>query len=119
MNNDDLYIKGGENKLIRYYFYLSNGLNIINEFRNLFIGIVAIYIALKFTSVWWMVVMFVPSVIVLTVLGYYVVHKVSKVRDYLGTKFGSHYGIRNFNYAEESYKRLEEIRDLLQKNNKV
>lgn len=117
MEDESKYLIGGKNRMIRYYFYLSNGLGILNEFRNLFLGIIAIYIALKFENVVWMGIMFVPSLVALTVIGYYVVHHVSKIREWLGVKFGSHYGIKNFNYAKGQYELLLEIKDLLEKQN--
>lgn len=112
------YLIGTKNRMIRYYFYLSNGLNILNEFRNLFLGIVAIYITLKLTNPLWMVAMTIPSLIVLTLIGYFTIHHIAKVKDWLGVKFGSHYGIKSFNYNKGTYELLEEIRDLLleQKN---
>ncbi len=113
--DDDTYLKGTENWFIRAYFYLSNGLAILNEFRNLFLGIVAIYIALHMTNVWWMIIMFVPSVVILTLIGYYVVHKVSKMREWFGTRFSSHFGMKSFNYQEASYELLKEINENLKK----
>lgn len=113
--NDSDYTKGPENWLIRAYFYCSNGLGILNEFRNLFLGIVAIYIALHLTNILWMVLMFIPSIVILTLAGYYTVHKVSKVRDYLSVKFGSHYGMKTYDYNESNNQLLTEIRDLLKK----
>ena len=31
---DKKYLTGGQNNIIRFYFYLMNGLQILNEFRN-------------------------------------------------------------------------------------
>lgn len=50
------------------------------------------------------------SVPVLAVIGYYSVHHVNKVMDWLGIRFGSYYSIYGF-------KLLEEIRDLLRIKN--
>ncbi len=111
--DDEKYLKGGENWFIRYYFYLNAGLGELNNFRNLFLGIFAIYIALKLTNVIWMVILFIPSVVVLTFIGYYMIHRVSKVREWLSIRFSSYFGKESINYTEANYKMLEEIRDLL------
>lgn len=113
MNDDKKYLEGRENWFIRAYFYLTNGLGIVNEFRNLILGIIGIHIALKLESITWMIVMFIVSVVVLTLVGYYVVHKVSKVKDWLSVRFGSHYNIKNFDYNESSNQLLKDIKDLL------
>jgi len=109
------YLLGAKNRMIRYYFYLSNGLAILNEFRNLFLGIVAIYLTLKLTNPFWMVAMTLPSIIILTMTGYFTVHYVSKIKEWLGVKFGSHYGIKSFNYSKGTYELLEEIKVLLER----
>lgn len=111
--DDSKYLEGKENWLIRAYFYCSNGLTILNEFRNLFLGILALYLALKLDKLWILPVMAIPCILILTLTGYYVVHRVSKVREWLGMRFGTHFGIKSFNYTEENYKLLSEIRDLL------
>lgn len=113
MKDDNKYLKGTQNWLIRAYFYCSNGLTILNEFRNLFLGIIAIYLTLKITNPYLIALIVIVSLISLTLAGYVMVHKVSKVREWLGIRFGSHFGIRSFNYTEENYKLLTEIRNLL------
>lgn len=116
--DDAKYLLGFKNWCIRYYYYLNAGLNELNNFRNLFLGIFAIYIALKLTNILWMVGMFVPSVVVLTVIGYYTVHRISKVRDWLGTRFSSYFGMKSINYTEESFKLLQSINEQLVTLNK-
>jgi len=44
-----------------------------------------------------------------------VVHKVSKIKEWLGTKYGSHYAVQNFDYIKAQYEISIEIRDLLKK----
>ncbi len=116
--DDEKYLKGPTNWLIRYYYYLTNGVGILNEFRNLFLGILAVYIALHLSNIWWLVVMLVPSVVILTIVGYYQVHKISKVKDWLQTRFSSYFGMKSVNYIEANYEILVEIRDLLRNSHK-
>lgn len=114
MNEDEKpYLLGTKNRLIRYYFYLSNGLDLLNQFRNLFLGIIAIYIALKLTNPVYMILMTIPCIIILTIIGYYAVHYVSKIKDWLAIKFGSHFGIKTFNYQKQMAEELHEIKNIL------
>ena len=115
--DDSKYLEGKENWMIRAYFYCSNGLTVLNEFRNLFLGIAALYLTLHITSIPLIVVVFVSSIIILTITGYLMVHRVAKVREWLGVRFGSHYSIRSFNFQEESYKTLQGIKEILVKLN--
>ena len=109
MDNDENYTKGGKNRLIAGYFYLSNGLAILNEFRNLFLGIFALYITLKLTDPIIMVYLTIISIIVLTIVGYFVVHHVAKIKEWLTVKFGTHYGVKNYDYVKRQVELLEEI----------
>ncbi len=116
---DRRYLNGTQNKLIRFYFYTERGLDILNIFRNLFLGILAIFVALKLTNVFWIAAMIVPSIMILVVVGYYNVHKLSKMKEWLGMRFSTHYGLRAFNYQEDQVKVLKEIRDLLRRIDNV
>lgn len=116
--DDSTYLKGKENWLIRAYFYCSNGLMVLNEFRNLFLGILGLYIALKWENYFLAVCLFLACVIILTFVGYYRVHKVGKMIEWLSVRFSSHFGQKSYNYQKESYELLVEIRNLLKENNK-
>ena len=115
VKDDEKYLEGTENWLIRAYFYCSSGLGILNEFRNLFLGILGIYIALKWDNIFLAIGLFIISVIILTIAGYYSVHKIGKIREWLGMRFSTHFGMKAYNYQEGSYELLLEIRDLLKK----
>lgn len=106
---DGEYMPGLENRAIRYYFYLNAGLNIVNNFRNLILAILGIYIALHLDAWWLLIAMFIPSVIILTIIGYYVVHRINKIQEWLGMRFSTHYAIKQFNFQEGIYKTLQEI----------
>lgn len=108
---DGQYLEGMENRLIRLYFYLNRGLDVLNQFRNLFLGIIALYIALHLDNWLLLAAMFVPSVLVLMLLGYYNVHKMSKLIEWLNLRFSTHYGIKQFNYQQGIYDTLKEIKD--------
>lgn len=112
--NDDQYLKGNKNWWIRMYFYLSNGLQIVNEFRNLLLGIFGVYITLKLEHPGVMLIMLVVSVMILIPVGHFMVHHVSKVKEWLGTKFGSHYAIKNFDFTEGSYEKLKKVEGILE-----
>ncbi len=110
------YLYGTFNRALRFYFYLNNGLTVLNNFRNLGLGIIAIYFALHLENIWWMVAMAVPSVVLLTIVGYYQVHHAGKVLEWIGIRFSTHFGVRTFNNTQRNVELLEEIRDLLKKN---
>lgn len=113
--HDQRYLPGMENRAIRYYYYLNSGLNVLNQFRNLFLGIIAIYLALKLDNYWLLIGMFVPSVVLLTVAGWYNVHRLSKVTEWLGIRFSTHFGKKQFDNIQRQTELLEEIKELLQK----
>lgn len=115
---DKKYLLGKENWLIRMYSYLNAGVGILNNFRNLFLGIFALYIILKLDNYFWLVAMAVPSVIILTLIGRYNTHTLSKVLEWLGMRFSTHYGIKTFDFNEKQTELLQQIKDLLEKSAK-
>ena len=118
MKKEQEYLKGRENWLIRMYFYLNSGLTIINNFRNLIMGIFALYFLLKLTNPIWLVVMLLASLPVLVVVGYYNVHRMAKINEWLSMKFSTHYGIKQFTYVEEQVQLLKDIKNKLNGNTK-
>lgn len=105
---------GTKNRLIRYYFYCNKGLDTFNNFRYVFMAIAGLYFALHLHQPLWLLVMFIVAIPLLTLIGYYSIHHINKVQDWLNIRFGTHYGLYG-------YKLQEEIRDGIQqliKNNK-
>ena len=119
--NEHEYLNGRENKAIRYYFYSLRGMDFINSFRNLVLLIFAAYFSLKLESLWWIVGMFAVSVPLLIIFGWYSVHRMNKITDWLSIKFGTFYAVRQFSIYEEmleELKKLNEKIDVLNTNNK-
>lgn len=114
-NKETKYLQGKENAIIRAYFYLNSGLSIANNFRNLILGVFALYYTLKLTNPLWLLGMFLLSLPILAIVGYYNVHRMAKINEWLSMKFSTHYGIKQFTYIENQMKLLKEIRDLLKK----
>ncbi len=105
-------------KIINWYYYVERGLDILNTFRNLFLAIFAVYVAMKTTNIMIAIGMFIISIPLLAAAGYYNVHRISKVRDRLNIKFGSHYGIKTFDLQQKTADLLEQINKKLDEKGK-
>jgi len=103
------YTTGFKSLLIRIYFYIEQGLNVLNLFRNLFLGIFGVYITLKLTNYSYLILMVVISMPILAILGYYSVHKINKTKEWLNIKFSTHYAKKTFDYQEDMVKSLRQI----------
>jgi hypothetical protein len=106
---EEQYTKGFKSLLIRIYFYIEQGLNVLNLFRNLFLGIFGLYITLKLSNYMYLVAMTAISMPILAVLGYYSVHYINKTKEWLNIKFSTHYAKKTFDYQEDMVKSLQEI----------
>ena len=105
--------KGVINRIAQFYNYCLRGLEIINNFKNLGLLIVAIYFSLKLSHWWWMGVMFFGSLPIIVVIGYFNTHYLAKIIELINTKYGTTFGIRQFRLQEEVLKTLKEIKEKL------
>ena len=102
------YWDGRTNYLIRLFMYALRGLDLFNQWRYLIMTIVAIYYMFKLTNPWFMPIIFLVCVPILCLVGWFQVHRMSKVIDWLSIKFATHFGMYNITLQEE-------IRDHLKK----
>lgn len=100
---------GFQHSAIRIFRYCTGGVDLINQFRNLAIILFGIYVVLKIDNPWWLFCSFLISLPILTVLGWYRVHKMDKVLEWLNIKFTTHYGFAQYNLQVESLKTLKSI----------
>ena len=107
------YTTGIHNKFARLYFYCNTGLGLINNFRNVILCIFAAYIALKLDNYWYLIIMFLVSLPIITILGWYCVHYLNAVTEWLNIKYGTHYAKKQFALQEETRDLLKEIKDKL------
>lgn len=112
-DNKKKYWNGTKNKIIRHYFYIQNGLLLFNEFRYLFAGIMLIYYALKLSKLVIIPIMFIVCSALLDIAGWYYVHHMKKVTEYLGIQFATHWARYQFELQEKQIKLLEEINEKL------
>lgn len=108
MKHNEEY-KGKANLLIRAYFYIKSGLNVLNDFKYLVAGIFAVVITYKMTNPLILVAMFLVGLPVLFIMGYVNTHYISKVVEWLSIKYGSHYGIKQYELMEKQTKLLEKL----------
>lgn len=109
---------GTKNKLIRFYYYTQRGLALLNEFRYIVMVILATYALLKLKNPWIMVGMFVVCIPVLIVLGWFGVHHMAKVIEYLNVQFSTHWNRYNVKLSEDRNKLLQEIKDVTEASRK-
>lgn len=111
--NYDLYWKGTQNRIIRYYFYVNRGLSLLNEARYLVMAVLAIYAILKLDHWIYIPLMFFGALPVLGVLGYISVHFMAKVMDFLTVRFGTHYQKYSVDLQEKTLEALNKLNERL------
>jgi hypothetical protein len=114
--DDPQYLKGKENWAMRMYYYLRQGLGVLNDFHNIFLALITFALVFKVTSIPILVSITVVTTVLMVFIGYYAVHHYNKFSEWLNMRFGTHFGIKQFNYTQGTYELLAEIRDLLKKN---
>lgn len=105
------YYSGRKNLCIRIWFYISKGIGIFNELRNVFFVIIGLYYTLKMNNPLLLVAMFIPSIILLAIVGFIQVHYMGKVIDFLNIQFSTHFGRYGIDLQEKQNKLLQEIKE--------
>lgn len=100
--------QGTKNRIIRYYFYVNTGLNVFNNFKYLVMAIFGLYLILHLKNGLWLIIMGTISIPLLGVMGYYSVHYINKVMNWLDVRFGSYYTFKQIEL-------LTDIRDAIKK----
>ncbi len=115
MNNEQRYWQGRKNFIARGWYYILQGLDLINSFKYLGAFILGIYAILKLTNPWVMVVIFLISLPLLLIAGYLKAWHVNKVVDWLTVELGTHWGRHGYNLQEKTLEQLIEINNKLSK----
>lgn len=103
------YDDGIVNQGVRGWFYLQRGLNLVNEFKYLIAGILAVYYTLQLDSYKILIFMFVISVPILTFVGWFHTHKMAKALEWRNMVFSSYFARHNVDLAEQNVELLEKI----------
>lgn len=107
------YLGGRLNRLVRIYFYLQRGLTLVNEFKYLIAGIFAAYYLTGVDSYFWLVGMFIFSILVLILVGHVWVHYAMKPMEWFGVEFGTYFSRYTIDIQEKQIALLVEIKELL------
>lgn len=108
-NEKKLYWDGNKNKSIRIYFYSQRGLALFNEFRYLFMLIFGLYMLMKLSNPIWLAVMFFIASPVLVIFGWFQVHHMAKVINYLDVEFATFWTRYSFDLQKRTVTALEDI----------
>ena len=104
------YYEGKRNFIVRIYWYLDRGLDLLNQFKYLVGGIIALAVILKVEdSIEWMVTIFVIAVPLLILTGYLYVRYGARVLEYLNLKQATHFGQYNLKLQERQIELSEEL----------
>lgn len=107
------YADSKETKGIRAFFYLKNGLSLLNEFKNLILFVFAAYFALKIDNIIYLVLMFLVSLPLLMLIGWYCVERMNKILEWLSIRYGTHFAIKQFQINENILETLKNIENKL------
>lgn len=112
------YDTGVLNHGVRAWFYLQKGLNLINEFKYLVAGILALYYTLQLDSYTILLGIFIVSIPILTFIGWFHTHKMAKALEWTAMVFSSYFARYNVdlneNTADNTAKTVKLLEELLQ-----
>lgn len=108
------YDQGALNHGVRAWFYLQKGLDLLNQFKYLLGGILAVYYTLKLDSYWILLAIFAVSIPILGVAGWFYTHKMAKALEWTGMVFSSYFARYNIDMAERNVDNMQRAADALE-----
>jgi len=112
---------GLKNVVVRLYFYCSRGMDLVNQFRNLFLLIFGVYFTFKLAAPVWLAVMFSVAVPGLILAGWVQVNHMAKTLNWLEVEYASHWTRYSFELQEkilEELKRINTVSEMSEFNRK-
>ena len=120
-NSEKRFMDGWINRVIRWYFFVKEGVNQATALKTLayvLIGISGVLALNDAQSNYWLIVIIgIVSIPIFGVLGWMWVIRGKKSEEYYQTKYTSPYGQYTVELQEEQMKLLREIRDGINKLN--
>ena len=121
INNEQVrerYYNGRTNKIVRLYWYLEQGLDILNKFRYLILFIMGLAVLLRVEQdLSWMLLVFVIAVPILTLAGYAWVKYGVRAIEYLNLKYATHFAQYNMKIQEDQLVTMKKLAEELDKLN--
>lgn len=109
------YLTGKKNFIARQWYYILQGLALVNDFKYLAGFILLIYGVLKLNNPPILVIIFLSCIPFLHFFGYIRAYYINKTVDYLTIELGTHWGRYTYELSEKQNKLLEEILKELKK----
>jgi len=103
------YLEGKKNKVIKHYFYVQKGLELVNEFKYVIAGIIAIYFALELENPLLIVLIFITAIPSLMLLGWIWVNFAVKTMEWVNIEYATYWTRYNYSLQE---KQLDAINKL-------
>lgn len=122
MDNDEKnpqYWNGAKNKSVRYWFYIKQGISVLNEVRNLFFIVLGTCFTFKeqfpiLKNLCFVGGILLVSFFLLGLVGYVFTHHVNKIVDWLNIQYATHWSRYTYTLMEKQVFLLEEIKEEIQ-----
>jgi hypothetical protein len=114
--NESEMLHGGRNRAIRYYFYAKKGLEVINEFRYIFMAVFGVYYLTKMSNPFLLVLMFVIAIPLMAFIGWLSVHYMAVVLEFLSIRYTTAWAKYGYELQERTMSAVESINDKINKD---
>lgn len=114
-DNEKEMLGGRKNALIRWYFYSQRGLTIINELRYIIIGIFGVYYFTRMDNPLFLLLMFIIAIPLLVMIGWFAVHHMAVVLEFLGVRYTTAFGRYSYELQEKILENLQKQTAALEK----
>ena|SRR3990167_5398447 len=117
-NSENRFYRGKINFIIRLYYYLQEGLNQVNNFKNVILGVIALAVLTRIEQDYFLIVLLgLLSLPIITIIGWIWIMRGRKSTEYFSLKYTSVYGKYGVQLSERQLQQQDEIIALLKEIN--
>ena len=111
------YLDGRKNAIVKIYFYIERGLAMVNEFKYVIAGILALYFALELDNIILIPIIFLIVVPVLWLIGYIWITYAVKSMEWINIEYATFWTRYNYALQEKQLENLESLTEQITRLN--
>jgi len=103
------YLEGRKNAVVKVYFYIERGLQLVNDFKYVIAGVLALYFAINLDNIIFIPITFFVALPILWLIGYIWITYAVKSMEWINIEHATFWTRYNYSLQEKQLEFLEKL----------